>query len=514
VAGVSALLLGAAGCYWYSQSDFSNSQLNQNNDSDPNSDHDSNVSGPNGNSSPHGVGVELDFPLEQVELQLRAAECSVHFAMPQGVVSGFHVNAFQANRSMEDARREVVLPADPYEGITSSALFGVYDGHGGARTANFLAEELFDYIAYAKSLFAVLLSHSASSEAEHTANENHESSATQVAPAADHGARTDAVVSDDDNDQDTSPQGIIPYCLKHAFLQADDIYLQRAAITHQYRSGFCGACAVVAYIQDRYAYVANAGDCRAVVGRYSEKDEGTHKVWTAIPVSKIHRADIKEERQRLRAEHPNEDDVDALRRVKGMLEPTRAFGDGIYKSHFWNDLVPDPSKRFQEPYTPPYITAQPDVQIHEISGNDRFMILASDGLWDFVSPTKAVRIVTRAMEAAQKDPDAPFNAATELIRYVMQKRGAALLGDYSSQSSSSDEKIAAVMQIPHGTRRLVMDDITATVIWLDRSNLDEATEMQRFHAHLNVPKPASQQEVETILQEARAQLRKRDNERH
>jgi hypothetical protein len=48
------------------------------------------------------------------------------------------------------------------------------------------------------------------------------------------------------------------------------------------------------------------------------------------------------------------------------------------------------------------------------------------------------------------------------------------------------------------------------VIWLDRANLREDEEMQRFHSRLSIPKPASQQEVERILQEARAQLVERD----
>lgn len=37
-------------------------------------------------------------------------------------------------------------------------------------------------------------------------------------------------------------------------------------------------------------------------------------------------------------------------------------------------------------YTPPYLTARPEVVHHRLTPRDRFLVIASDGLWDLVSP--------------------------------------------------------------------------------------------------------------------------------
>ena len=33
-------------------------------------------------------------------------------------------------------------------------------------------------------------------------------------------------------------------------------------------------------------------------------------------------------------------------------------------------------------YSGPYITAEPDIQVHELTLNDKYIVIGSDGLWD------------------------------------------------------------------------------------------------------------------------------------
>lgn len=47
-------------------------------------------------------------------------------------------------------------------------------------------------------------------------------------------------------------------------------------------------------------------------------------------------------------------------------------------------------------FTPPYLTAQPDVIHYRLTPRDRFLILATDGLWDLLSPLQAVRLVGKS----------------------------------------------------------------------------------------------------------------------
>ena len=72
--------------------------------------------------------------------------------------------------------------------------------------------------------------------------------------------------------------------------------------------------------------MACTGDSRAVLGR-----RGPSGKWTATALSIDQTGDTEEEVARMRREHPNEPRVIANGRVLGGLQPTRAFGDAVYK---------------------------------------------------------------------------------------------------------------------------------------------------------------------------------------
>jgi len=105
----------------------------------------------------------------------------------------------------------------------------------------------------------------------------------------------------------------------------------------------------------------------------------------------------------LKKEHPGEDDVVVCRSptacyVKGRLMCTRAFGDLHLKEERFNnphkrDTVHGFRRRPIENPSYPYITHKPDIVVWDIRPNDRFIILASDGLWDTVSEQKAAEVI-------------------------------------------------------------------------------------------------------------------------
>jgi pyruvate dehydrogenase phosphatase len=47
----------------------------------------------------------------------------------------------------------------------------------------------------------------------------------------------------------------------------------------------------------------------------------------------------------------------------------------------------------KQPFNGPYITHAPDVVIRDIRPNDEYLILASDGLWDELSPEYSASVV-------------------------------------------------------------------------------------------------------------------------
>ncbi len=80
----------------------------------------------------------------------------------------------------------------------------------------------------------------------------------------------------------------------------------------------------------------------------------------------------------------------------GNLEPSRAFGDALLKDKLFNRYL-QPEYQMTQPFTPPYITATPEVIIHRLQRGDEFLILATDGLWDRVSNQEAVDIVANRL---------------------------------------------------------------------------------------------------------------------
>lgn len=107
-----------------------------------------------------------------------------------------------------------------------------------------------------------------------------------------------------------------------------------------------------------------------------------------------------QEVDRILAEHPREERETVIRngRLLSQLAPLRAFGDYRYKwsvETMQQKVVPMFGEQVMPPnyYTPPYLTALPDVQQHELTTNDKFLVIASDGLWDFLTPSEVVSLV-------------------------------------------------------------------------------------------------------------------------
>ncbi|KAG7246523.1 hypothetical protein CRUP_023549, partial [Coryphaenoides rupestris] len=167
---------------------------------------------------------------------------------------------------------------------------------------------------------------------------------------------------------------------------------------------FTGSTACVAHVGLEGIHVANAGDCRAVLG--VQEEDGS---WSALPLSRDHNAQNERELQRIRGRHPRSESSTVVveDRLLGVLMPLRAFGDVSFK---WSrelqsgvlqglesgvDL--DSLNMYQHTppnyLTPPYLDAAPELLYHKLRPQDHFLILASDGLWDEMGSQQAVQLV-------------------------------------------------------------------------------------------------------------------------
>lgn len=139
-----------------------------------------------------------------------------------------------------------------------------------------------------------------------------------------------------------------------------------------------GCTAVVALLRGNELYVANAGDSRCILCRDGK----------AIEMSFDHKPEDDIERERIINAGGK---VTNDGRVNGGLNLSRAIGDHVYKSNA------------RLPLRDQMITALPDIkQITVDTNKDQFIILACDGIWNYMSSQEVVDFVYERIQKAEK----------------------------------------------------------------------------------------------------------------
>jgi len=299
------------------------------------------------------------------------------------IQAGFQIHTVQyqpTQRPIED-RFSISTHND-----TNRLILGVYDGHGGAATAEHIST----------ILPPALLAHRPEQHAD--------------------------VFQEIDD------------AMLQAFTRDHSIFRSKSADWAQHAQAVKSGCtALILDINTNTmtALYANAGDCRAVLFNPSQgqKDQ--------LQQTEDLNAKTPAEYERLSREHPKEDSLIVGGRLFGRLMSTRGFGDGYYKlprgllgnwqhKRYIDALssIEDPGKvtmsaqyhsMFYLYRTPPYLTATPEVGTMQL-GEDAFVIMATDGLWDCISSEVAVETVRRGIEQ-QVD-----NIAQYLLDTVMAVR--------------------------------------------------------------------------------------------
>jgi len=122
----------------------------------------------------------------------------------------------------------------------------------------------------------------------------------------------------------------------------------------------CGTTAVAVLIIEKKIFVANVGDSRAVLYR---KDK-------AIRMTVDHKP--RSEEDRIRGYEGGCVTGDGAGRVNGVIAVSRALGDF---------------------YMNPFVSQDPFTYTTEITSDDKFIILACDGVWDEIEDDEACKIV-------------------------------------------------------------------------------------------------------------------------
>jgi protein phosphatase 2C family protein 2/3 len=160
--------------------------------------------------------------------------------------------------------------------------------------------------------------------------------------------------------------------LKDGFLATDRAILNDP----KYDEEVSGCTACVSLLAGNKLYLANAGDSRGVVGIKGR----------AKPLSQDHKPTLENEKNRITAAGGFVD----FGRVNGNLALSRAIGDFEFKKSA--ELSPENQ----------IVTAYPDVEQHDLTDEDEFLVIACDGIWDCQSSQAVVEFVRRGIAAKQE----------------------------------------------------------------------------------------------------------------
>jgi len=271
----------------------------------------------------HVSGMQMKLATER---ELQDASLAEEVTVVDGCT--FALSSKRGNRrfSCEDAYQAAPgLDGDPTRGI-----FSVFDGHGGREAADYAADNLHDNIL----------------------------------------REVNDVGSHLDPDEFTKQ---VKAAMIKGFLATDQEFLSFGDLRG-------GATATTAYLCKGRIWVANVGDCRAVICQGGQ----------AVALTHDHRPDCAVEREAV--ERRGGEIV--RERVQGILGVSRALGDRELKS---------------------YITAEPSVFCGTISESSEFLILGTDGLWDHVDNQEAVEFV-RLTLSQKKGIHAACRGLVELAR--------------------------------------------------------------------------------------------------
>mmetsp|Transcript_31397 Transcript_31397/g.50694 ORF Transcript_31397/g.50694 Transcript_31397/m.50694 type:complete len:438 (-) Transcript_31397:351-1664(-) len=180
--------------------------------------------------------------------------------------------------------------------------------------------------------------------------------------------------------------------IKDAFIKTDKDMKRE----YKDRVGYSGTTALTALLIGNDLYVANAGDSRAVMATVTEQN-GIQCV-KAVELSDDHKPDLPEERKR-------------IEKCGGRVEPARDMETGEYflPMRVWLKQVNLPGLAMSRSLGDAVshtigVTAEAEVRHVKIDRNaDKFLILATDGVWEFMTSQQAVDCVVQNLHRGPQD---------------------------------------------------------------------------------------------------------------
>jgi pyruvate dehydrogenase phosphatase len=446
--------------------------------------------------------VEMLTP-DQATRKLRKLEQSFSVNRGQGVTR-YDLVQLPSNDPIEDDHAEKIVEVPsrsvgPDGGKSDWMFWGVFDGHSGWTTSATLRESLISYVAT-------------------ELNDTYKAASDNIpAPEAiERAIKTGFTRLDND---------IVHKSVEKVFKASS-----KTVAAELLQPALSGSCALLSFYdsKSKLLRVACTGDSRAILGRRS----GSGK-WTATALSEDQTGSNPNEADRMRKEHPGEEHVVRNGRVLGGLEPTRAFGDAVYK---WSR---DVAYKLRENFfgrspspllkSPPYVTAEPVVTTTKIEPeNGDFLVLATDGLWEMLTNEEVVGLVGQWIESqAAGSSSSQFEAAWSKIfgsankplpveqaksdgpggqktpirvqqwginpdakdRFVVKDKNVATHLVRNALGGSNNEQVCGLLTLPAPFARRYRDDLTVQVIFFGNGVKTGEVVVNEEATAFDLPKP-------------------------
>lgn len=236
-------------------------------------------------------------------------------------------------------------------------IYGVFDGHGGSSSSNFISE-----------ILPLTIKRRIENEINNLSID-------------------DKLKLIDPNNNETLLLINFPKILKDCFMKVDKKFYHDP-------NNNSGSTAVVVIIFKDYIITANSGDSRAILSRNGKVKNMSfdHKPKNLGELMRIH----------------NDGGYVSQNRVNAILALSRAFGDFNFKLHNNNNSgrfnLSKNNKKIS--LTPPeefQVTVEPDIIIQKLNNlNDEFLVIACDGIWDCYKSNDLIDLIRHQLSLGKK----------------------------------------------------------------------------------------------------------------
>ena len=176
---------------------------------------------------------------------------------------------------------------------------------------------------------------------------------------------------------------LVDKIIKETFIIVNNMLIDNESIN----SLFSGSTCVSVIFTPERLIVPNIGDSRAVLGRF---DKSTGK-YNAIELSRDHKPTEKDEAKRI---YDND----------GRIQPFTEDGEFVGPQRVWikEEEVPGlaMTRSFGDRVAASVgVISEPEIKEFDFTEDDKYMIIASDGIWEFISSQECIDIIQTYYES-------------------------------------------------------------------------------------------------------------------